>query len=206
MAVTAPGGAGTSSFYTEEELACLGLESFGHDVRISRKASLYHPERISVGSHVRIDDFCVLSACATGYIKVGCFVHIAAQCTIEAPAGVEMHDFAGLAARCTIYGGTDDYSGEHLTNPCVPWEYRSCVWKPVILQKHALAGTAAVILPGVTMGECSVAGAMALVIRPIPPGQIHAGIPARYIKDRSTKLLELERDFRSGLNCSCREA
>jgi dTDP-4-amino-4,6-dideoxy-D-glucose acyltransferase len=185
-----------SSFYSEEELRELGFKSFGHDVKISRKSSFYHTERIEIGSHVRIDDFCVLSACSTGSLKIGSFVHIAAQCLIEAPAGVELHDFSGLAGRCTLYGGTDDYSGAHLTNPCVPWEYRSCVWKPIILEKHALAGAGAVILPGVTMGECSVAGAMSLVTRSIPSGQIHAGIPARFIKERKLTMLDLERDFR----------
>jgi len=111
-----------SSFYSPAELAELGLASFGHDVKISRKTSIYHPERITIGNHVRIDDFCVLSACSDGYIRIGSFVHIAALCMIEAPAGFEMDDFSGLAGRCTVYGGTDDYSGLHLTNPCVPWE------------------------------------------------------------------------------------
>lgn len=195
----------STSFLDRDELDGMGFKSVGHDVKISRKASFYHCENISIGSHVRIDDFCVLSACSGGYIEIGCFVHIAAHSMIEAPAGVEMHDFSGLAGRCTIYGGTDDYSGGHLTNPCVPWELRSCVWKPVILEKHALVGTAAVILPGVTMGRCSVAGAMALVTRSIPDGQIYAGIPARYIKDRSMELLDLERRLRSTLDCSCRD-
>jgi galactoside O-acetyltransferase len=189
----------TASFHTDEELRGIGFKSLGHDVKISRRASIYHPESIEIGSHVRIDDFCVLSACSDGFIRIGSFVHIAALCMIEAPAGVVMEDFSGLAGRCTIYGGTDDYSGEHLTNPCVPWEYRSCVWAPVTLSRHALAGAGAVILPGVTMGECSVAGAMALVTRSIPAGQVHAGIPARYIKDRSMKLLELEAEFRRSL-------
>ncbi len=188
-----------SSFYSDTELMEIGFETMGHDIRISRRASIYHPERISLGSHVRIDDFCVLSACSDGFIKIGSFVHIAALCLIEAPAGFEMEDFSGLAGRCTVYGGTDDYSGEHLTNPCVPWEFRSCVWKTIRMRRHALAGAGAVILPGVTMGECSVAGAMSLVTRSIPDGQIHAGVPARFIKERSMKLLELEEEFRSRL-------
>ena len=45
------------SFYSAEELQTLGLASFGEDVRISRKASIYNPGRISIGNHVRIDDF-----------------------------------------------------------------------------------------------------------------------------------------------------
>ncbi len=50
------------SYYSPDELPSLGLARFGDDVRISKKASLYNPGRIAIGSHVRIDDFSVLSA------------------------------------------------------------------------------------------------------------------------------------------------
>ena len=65
----------TSAFYDREELAGLGLAGFGLDVLISRKSSLYSPEAIELGAHVRIDDFCVLSG-GSG-IRIGSFVHIA---------------------------------------------------------------------------------------------------------------------------------
>ena len=48
--------------YSAKELDALGLASYGKDVRISRKASLHNPSQIAIGAHVRIDDFCVLSA------------------------------------------------------------------------------------------------------------------------------------------------
>lgn len=43
------------------------FRSIGEDVRISDKASIYGASEISIGSHVRMDDFCVLS----GRIEVG---------------------------------------------------------------------------------------------------------------------------------------
>lgn len=45
-----------TSFYSEEELATLGLKSYGKNVLISRHACLYSPETISIGNNVRIDD------------------------------------------------------------------------------------------------------------------------------------------------------
>ena len=62
------------SFYSPEELKALGLKEYGEDVRISRKCSIYGAGNISLGSHVRIDDFCLLS----GKISLGSYVHIAA--------------------------------------------------------------------------------------------------------------------------------
>lgn len=64
------------SFYSTDELRKLGFYSVGSNVRISRKASFYGIERISIGSNVRIDDFCVLSA-GLGGITIGNYIHIA---------------------------------------------------------------------------------------------------------------------------------
>lgn len=185
-----------SSFYSGEELAGLGLKSFGHDVKISRKASLYNPERIEIGSHVRIDDFSVLSCGEEGRISIGDFVHISTHCLVIAPSEVRFEDFSGISSGCRIFGGSDDYGGEFLTNPCIPAAYRRCSAAPVVLARHAVVGTGTTVLYGVTLGECSAVGAMSLVVRDIPAGQIHAGIPAKYVKERKTTLLELETDFR----------
>jgi galactoside O-acetyltransferase len=187
--------AGTS-FLEDDELEEMGFGSIGRDVKISRHAMFYNAERISMGSHVRIDDFCVLSACRTGFISIGDYVHIAAHCLIEAPAGVTFMDFSGLAARCTVYGGTDDYLGEYLTNPCVLEKYRKCYRNPVVFGRHAVVGAGTTILQGVTLGDGCAVGSMSLVLRDVPPGQVHAGIPAKYIKDRSGKIFELERQLR----------
>ena len=72
--------------------------------------------------------------------------------------------------------------------------------KPVLLKRHALAGASVTILPGVTMGECSCAGAGSLVVKDIPDGEIHGGVPAKYLKKRSFKLLEMEAMYRKGLS------
>ena len=65
-----------NSFYSPEELKSLGLKEYGENVFISRKCSIYGAENIRLGSHVRIDDFCVLS----GKVELGNYVHIAASC------------------------------------------------------------------------------------------------------------------------------
>ena len=67
-----------NSFYSPEELKSLGLKEYGENVLISRKCSIYGAENIRLGSHVRIDDFCVLS----GKVELGNYVHIAASCLL----------------------------------------------------------------------------------------------------------------------------
>jgi galactoside O-acetyltransferase len=63
-----------SNFYDESELKELGLKSFGRNVLISRKCSIYGGENMAFGNNVRIDDFCILS----GEITIGNYCHIAA--------------------------------------------------------------------------------------------------------------------------------
>ena len=176
-----------NSFYTPEELKDLGLKEYGENVLISRKCSIYGAGSISLGSNVRIDDFCLLS----GNIRLGNYVHIAVGSLLFAGSeGITMEDYTGLASRCAIYARSDDYSGEHMTNQVVPAQYTGVSGAPVHLGKHCILGTGCTVLPGVTLAEgCSV-GAMSLITRSTEPWGIYIGIPAHRVKERSRKLLE----------------
>ena len=53
---------------------------------------------------------------------------------------------------------------------------------PVLIKKGAAIGTAAIIMPGVTIGEGAIVGAGALVTKDVPDWTIVAGVPAKIIK------------------------
>lgn len=183
------------SFYSEKELVGLGLKKYGIDVLISKKASIYDAGNIIIGNHVRIDDFCVLS----GKVTLGDYIHIAVYSALFGGAeGIEMKDFSGLSARCILYAGSDDYSGNALTNPMLPREYRGVYEDRVIIGRHAIVGAGTTILPGVELGEGCAVGSMSLVNKSLEQWGVYAGIPCRYIKARSRKLLELEAKFLEG--------
>lgn len=181
-----------NSFYSRDELEKLGFIELGKDVQISRKASIYGASQIKIGNHVRIDDFCILS----GKIVFGNYIHISAYTALFAgDVGIILGDFCGISSRSVVYAVTDDYGGEHLTNPTVDDKYRGISAKKVVMEKHTLIGTGCTVLPGVTLGEgCSV-GAMSLINKSLEPWAVYVGIPARRMKERSKKLLELEKRF-----------
>src|SRR5262245_8011584 len=104
---------------SQKEVAALGLGAVGRDVTISRLASFHGNERIAIGDHVRIDDFCILSAGAGG-IRIGSYVHVAAYVLMVGAERISLEDFSGLSSRVAIYSSSDDYSGSSLTNPTVP--------------------------------------------------------------------------------------
>lgn len=179
------------AFLTQLQLQSLGFSSFGQNVQISEKASIYGAERISIGNHVRIDDFSILSA-GKGGIRLGSFVHIACYSSLIGQEQIVMDDYSGLSARVAVYSSSDDYTGRAMTNPMVPNEFTRVDSRPVHLGRHCIVGAGAVILPGVTLGEGAVVGALALITKNCEPFGIYSGVPARLIHSRDRKLLELE--------------
>lgn len=179
-----------SSFYSEEELKKLGFKSVGENVLVSKKASIYGYENISIGSNVRIDDFSILS----GNINIGSYVHIAAFVALFAgDEGIDIKDFAGVSSRTTIYAITDDYSGIALTNPTVPYELRRVYGGRVTLEKHVLIGASSLILPNITINEGVAVGACSLITKDCEEWTIYTGIPAKKMKNRCKNILELEK-------------
>lgn len=181
-----------TSFYSDNELANLGLKSYGKNVNISRKASIYNAENITIGSNVRIDDFCILS----GKITIGSYVHIAAYCGFFGREEIILEDFTGISARVSIYTANDDYFGNALTGPTVPDEFRKLDAGPVVLEKYVIVGCATVILPNTRIGIGSAIGALSLVKGKVPPWSIFVGIPAKFKKERkSSVIIKYEKDL-----------
>ena len=179
---------------SREAIEHMGFAAVGENVMISDRASFYNCPRISIGNHVRIDDFCVLAA-GVGGITIGNYVHIAVGSTLIGAGKITMSDFSGLSSRVSIYSSSDDYSGVAMTNPTVPQEFTNVMHADVFFGKHVIVGSGSVILPGVTLEEGVAVGALSLVSRDCKAFGIYFGNPARRIKERKRDLLELEQRF-----------
>ena len=185
-----------NSYLTEEELLQIGFKSIGKNVMLSKKASIYRAERISIGSNVRIDDFCILS----GTITIGNYIHIAAYSALYgSDVGIQLDDFSNISSRVCIYAISDDFSGEMMTNPLIPDKYKRMIKARVHVEKHVIIGTGSTILPDVTLREGTAVGAMSFIKETTEPWGIYAGIPARRIKERKRDLLYCEEKFVSEL-------
>lgn len=182
-----------NTFYSREELAALDLKSYGDNVFISRNAIIYHPHLVEIGHDVRIDDFTIVS----GKVTFGNYIHVSQFCGLYgATAGLVLEDFSNVAAKSSLYATSNDYSGEWMTNPMIPEKYeQGSVNLPVHLGRHVIIGCSSVVLPGVDIAEGCALGAMTLCRKSTEPWGIYAGIPARRIKERSKRLLELEQQF-----------
>lgn len=181
-----------NSFYGANELNSLGFLKVGHNVLISKKASFYGTDKMTIGDNVRIDDFCILS----GKIVMGNYIHIAAYTAIYGGAkGVIIGDYANISSRVSVYAISDDFSGSSMTNPMIPDQYKNLIMEEVIIERHTIIGSGCVILPGVVLREGSAFGALTLINKSSEPWSINAGIPFHKVKDRSKTLLDMEEEF-----------
>ena len=177
-----------SNYYSEEELKKLGVKTFGDNVKISKKASLYSPEKMSFGNNVRVDDFCILS----GNIKIGNYVHISAFSGLYGGGQIIIGDFCGCSPRSLLLSASDDFSGKYMISPMVPEELTNVTRGKIVLENYCQVGANSVILPNVILREGAVTGAMTLVKKDLEEWSINCGIPAKKIKDRNKNIIELK--------------
>lgn len=182
-----------TSFLSQKEIDEIGFKAYGKNLKISRHACFYGASEMVIGNHVRIDDFCILSGC----IELCNFIHIAAYSAIYGgEKGVYIDDFANISSRVSIYAVNDDYSGESMTNPMIPDQYKFVQSERVSIGKHVIIGSTSVILPGVVLAEGSAFGSFSLINRDSDAWSVNAGIPFKKMKDRSKRLLEKEELFK----------
>jgi galactoside O-acetyltransferase len=176
-----------NSFFSDSELLELGLKSVGKNVKLSRKTSIYSPDKISIGNNVRIDDFCILS----GNITLGSNIHISAYVALYGANGIIMEDYSGISPKSVVYSAMDDFSGNYLIGPIHPKHTTNVTGGPVVIRKYAQIGGSSVVFPNIEIGEGSVIGACSLVNSNIAPWGICYGIPAIRHKERDKGLLSL---------------
>lgn len=179
-------------YYSESDLKDAGFNVIGRNVQIAKNNTIIGLENIEIGNNVRIDGFCSIIAAEGGWLRIGSYIHIGAYCLLSAGDGIHMDDFSGLSQGVHIYTRTDDYSGEHLTNPTVPGKYTGIIRGTVTLKRHVIIGSGTVILPKVSIEEGSAVGALSLVTKNLDAWGVYFGCPAKRLKDRSKRLLELE--------------
>ena len=120
------------------------------------------------------------------------FIHSAAR--IQIPWNLTMEHRACLGERANAYSlgkikimegatiaqgsylctGTHDFNDSNL----------QLITKPITIGKNAFIGARAMILPGVSIGNQAIVGAMSVVSKDIPDYQIVAGNPAKKIGER----------------------
>jgi acetyltransferase-like isoleucine patch superfamily enzyme len=196
-----PGGAG---FLLRRKLYRALFGRLGVGLLLGRSVSIRHPQGISLGDHVTIDDYCLIDArgagregvhlgdevivnrnCALkakrGQIRIGARTSVGSNSVIVSTAGVEVGEAVLMAGNCYISAGA--YRTDDLSRPVMDQKVYSR--GPIRIGDGVWIGTGAIILDSITVGQGAVIGAGAVVNRDVPEGAIVAGVPAKVLRYRT---------------------
>lgn len=175
-------------------MATHDLSKYGKNVKIFDQAVIINPANLEIGDNSHIDDFVFLNSGKKTII--GRNVHISAFTSIIGGGEFIMEDFSGLSAGCRIITGSDDFTGNSLTNLTVPKEYRNITVGKVRIGKHAILGSNVVVMPNVTIGEGCIVSAGSVVNKDLEAWSIYVGYNPKRIGPRDkNKINELEAKY-----------
>lgn len=149
-----------------------------------RDPSVIYWEDVEIGANFTTGHFVLIrEGCTIGdNVSIGSFCDIEDHVTIC--DNVRIHSRVFMPAGTTIEDGAwigpgvifcnDKYPGPS----CMGEKHRQCV----VVEKDAVIGAGAVLLPGVTIGREALVGAGAVVTRDVEPGVIVVGNPARVLE------------------------
>lgn len=162
---------------------------YGKNLIINGKISIYGNSEVEIGNNVVINS-CESSNPIGGPNKTilnarnGGAIHIGDNCGISNSAlvsfaGITIGNNSLLGGGCCIYD-TDFHSLKSENRDLVSQD--DVKKMPVAIGNNVFIGAHTIILKGVTIGDESVIGAGSVVTKSIPPREIWAGNPARFIR------------------------
>ncbi len=178
------------------------FKKISRGVIFGRSITIRHPNKISIGSGVIIDENCLLDAkgasnngitigddayigrnsilsCKNGDIILNSNVNIGFNCELYSANILEVGENTLIAAYCYIVGG-----GHTFEEIDVPIRDQKKHAYGIKIGKNAWLGAKSIIMDNCNIGDSSIIGAGAVVAKSVPPFTIAAGIPAKVIKER----------------------
>ena len=179
------------------------LRQMGANVHIGRGIIFINPQNISVGDNVFIDDHCTIIANSErgitlgesavlkygvyldteggtyGYIEIGARAYIGTGCCLHGHQGLEIGEDALLAQNIPI----TPYSHK-FEDPNQTIGRQGGHMKKVVIGRDCYIGMGVCVLWSADIGDGSVIGSGAVVVKPVPPFSVAAGVPARIIRKR----------------------
>jgi len=182
------------------------FKSMGENVYIGAGVKIVNPQYISIGNNVHISDGVTLIArgekgitignrvtlkdrvyldtenADVGYITVADKVYIGTGTTLFGHVGLEIGEYSLLAQNITI----TPYS--HIfEDPETPIIKQGGHMDKVVIGRDCYLGMNVCVLYSANIGEGSVIGSGAVVVKPIPPFSVAVGNPAKVIRKREKR-------------------
>lgn len=144
------------------------------DIRMTENAVL------ELGDRVLIDDYAFLQLTMPNpHLTIGSDVTIGRHNVIAVKGRTIIGDCTLLGPYCQI---NDQSHGMSRSDLIIN---QRAIIEPVTIGRDCWLGAGTRVLPGVTIGDGAIVGAGSVVTHDIPPYQIWAGVPARFLKERT---------------------
>jgi acetyltransferase-like isoleucine patch superfamily enzyme len=148
--------------------------SIGRRVEFVGKRNIQLEDRVSLFGNSYLN-------ASEGFIKIGSNTHIDQFCVLYGHGGLTIGSDCAIASGVIIYTQTNQYTHDE----SLKIVDQPVVYKTVTIGHDVWIGAAAVILPGVEIGDHAVVGAGAVVRHDVSPWSIVGGVPAKVIGKRN---------------------
>ncbi len=179
------------------------LDSYGKGTMVGRNVLIRQPARVSLGSGVILDDYCVLDlrdkagkpspsitlgdyvfvgrqssiVAKGGSIRLGAACNVSSHCRLATESSIEIGDSVLIASY--VYIGPGNHQRDEQGRVLIDQEME--IGSGVRIGNGCWIGTRVTILDGVTIGDNAIVGAHSLVREDVPAGAVVAGTPAKII-------------------------
>lgn len=164
----------------------VGLEGINKIFLISGKYTPFILKSFGaqIGPGERIESPLIIHNAQANYgnLQIGNDCYIGKDVFLDLRNPIIIQDRATISMRVTIVTHMDVGS-----SPLKESIYPSAD-QAVVLEQGAYIGAGSIILHGVTIGECAMVGAGAVVVEDIPPYTVVGGVPAKFIKRIGPKI------------------
>ncbi len=156
----------------------------GRGTKVPRLTRMNWPHQVQIGEGCHLEPG--INFNYDGIWKPGPSIVLGRKVYVGSGCEFNISDEITIGDDCLIAAGCRFIDHNHgLLDRERPTRSQLCTHKAIVLEKDVWLGVNVVVLQGVTIGEGSVVGAGSVCTKPIPPGEIWAGVPARKIRDRS---------------------
>lgn len=162
------------------------FKKIGKNVVIEPGVLVFHPENIEIGNNVYIGHQTILHGYPHNKLVISSNVWIGPHCFIHAAGGIVIGENVGLGPYVKILTSVHDLGKDDL-GPIANLPLRLAA---ACLGKGCDLGIAAIILPGVSLGEGTQVGAGSVVTKSTQPFSIVAGVPAKILRKRKAKRIK----------------
>ncbi|MFC1891803.1 acyltransferase [Thermodesulfobacteriota bacterium] len=135
--------------------------------------------KLTIGNNCLFDDYSMLLLTMPNpEVSFGDWVVVNRNTCIAAKNRITIGSYTIIAPYCYIIDHEHGHDKDNLILN------QKSVLKEVIIGRDCWLGTGVKVLGGAKIGDGTIIGAGSVVSSDIPPNQVWAGVPARYIKDR----------------------